>query len=89
MWSRPPDESLIRDAIAARPTLIEAGPSLVESNYHLPNSEGTRGYVDVLARDQHGAFVVIEVKRSDSTAREAIHEVLKYCELLRASRGLA
>jgi hypothetical protein len=28
------------------------------------------------------------VKRSDSTAREAIHEVLKYCELLRSQRGL-
>lgn len=60
----------------------------VDTNYHLPNSEGTRGFVDVLARDRHGKFVVIEIKRSDSTAREAIHEVLKYCELLRSQRGL-
>jgi hypothetical protein len=81
-------ETHLREEIAARPSLVEVGLTTVAKNYHLPNSEGTRGYVDVFARDRHGAFVVIEIKRSDSTAREAIHEVLKYCELLRAERGL-
>lgn len=83
-----PLESLIRNAIEARPELIEPGLVTVKANYHLENSEGTRGFVDVLARDHRGLFVVIEVKRSDSTAREALHEVLKYCELLRRERGL-
>jgi hypothetical protein len=81
-------ETQLRDELAARPSLVEVGLSTIAKNYHLPNSEGTRGFVDVLARDRHGTFVVIEIKRSDSTAREAIHEVLKYCELLRAERGL-
>jgi RecB family endonuclease NucS len=82
------DEAAIRDEIAARPGLVEVGLTTIAKNYHLPNSDGTRGFIDVLARDRHSLFVVIEVKRSDSTAREAIHEVLKYCELLRAQRGL-
>jgi hypothetical protein len=82
------NEAAIRDEIALRPELIELGLATVGKNYHLRNSEGTRGFIDVLARDRHGLFVVIEVKRSDSTAREAIHEVLKYCELLRSERGL-
>ncbi len=81
-------EAAIRDAIAGRPALVEVGLTTVGTNYHLPKSHGTRGFIDVLARDRHGLFVVIEVKRSDSAAREAIHEVLKYCELLRVERGL-
>jgi RecB family endonuclease NucS len=78
----------IRDALAARPELLEPGITTVGKNYHLSNSEGARGFIDVLAGDRHGMFVVIEIKRSDSTAREAIHEVFKCCELLRAQRGL-
>lgn len=46
------------------------------------------GFVDILASDATGMLVVIEVKRSDSTAREAIHEVLKYVELLQRERGM-
>lgn len=83
-----PRETLVRDEIAARPELIEPGLVTVQTNFHLTNAEGTRGFIDVLARDRRGLLVVIEVKRSDSAAREAIHEVLKYCELLRRERGI-
>lgn len=82
------NESVIRDEIAARPEMIEYGLRTLATNYHLPNSEGTRGFVDVLAQDRRGMYVVIEVKRSDSAAREALHEVVKYCELLKRERGL-
>jgi RecB family endonuclease NucS len=76
-------EAVIRDEIAARPEMIEHDLRTIATNYHLPNSEGTRGFVDVLTQDRRGLYVVIEVKRADNTAREALHEVLKYCELLR------
>ncbi len=79
---------MIRDEIAARPEMIEHDLRTIATNYHLPNSEGTRGFVDVLTQDRRGLYVVIEVKRADNTAREALHEVLKYCELLRRERGL-
>ncbi|MFE9673397.1 endonuclease NucS domain-containing protein [Streptomyces sp. NPDC006259] len=81
-------ELAIQNALADRLGVIEPGMKLIKENYHLQNSAGTRGFVDILARDRHGIFVPIEVKKSDNTAREAIHEVLKYCELLRRERGM-
>lgn len=83
------NEAAIRDELAQRLELIEPGLTLVETNFPLRNAHGTRGFIDVLARDATAMLVVIEIKRSDSTAREAIHEVLKYVELLRRERGVA
>jgi RecB family endonuclease NucS len=83
------NEAAIRDELAKRLELIEPGLTLVKTNFPLPNAHGTRGFLDILARDTTGMLVVIEIKRSDSTAREAIHEVLKYVELLRRERGMA
>lgn len=83
------NEAAIRDELAKRLELIEPGLTLVRTNFPVPNAQGTRGFLDILARDATGMLVVIEIKRSDSTAREAIHEVLKYVELLRRERGMA
>ncbi|MGW1674833.1 endonuclease NucS domain-containing protein [Streptomyces sp. NPDC002324] len=81
-------ELAIQNALADRLAAIEPGMKMIQENYHLHNRAGTRGFVDILARDRHGIFVAIEVKKSNNTAREAIHEVLKYCELLRRERGM-
>jgi hypothetical protein len=43
------DEAAIRDEIASRPELVEVGLAIVGKNYHVPNSDGTRGFIDVLA----------------------------------------
>jgi hypothetical protein len=64
-------EDRIRDKLSTRLDLIEASLSLIRVNYALPNSEGTRGFIDILAHDRHGVFVVIELKRNGKTAREA------------------
>lgn len=50
---------------------------------------GGKGFIDILARDRFGLRVVIEIKRSDATARQAIHEIFKYMALLRSNHGLA
>jgi hypothetical protein len=81
-------EDRIRDQLAERLEIIEDGLRLIATNYHVPNAKGARGYIDILARDRHGTFVGIELKRSDKTAREALHEVFKYKELLQAERGI-
>lgn len=81
-------EDHIRDKLSTRLDLIEPGLSLIKVNYGLPNSAGTRGFIDILARDRHGVLVVIELKRSGKTAREALHEVMKYTELLQRERGI-
>ena len=83
-----PHERLLRDKLAKNLTLIEPDLRLVETEYAMPNAHGTRGYVDILARDGHGSWVVVELKRSDSAARHALHEVTKYTELLGRERGL-
>ncbi|WP_367131845.1 endonuclease NucS domain-containing protein [Saccharothrix sp. HUAS TT1] len=81
-------ESRIRDLLAADLDIVEPGLTHLGNEFHLPNEHGTRGYVDILARDRLGKIVIIEVKRSRSTSREAIHELFKYAALFRARHGL-
>lgn len=82
-----PSEDNLRDQLVARLDLIEYGLHHPTTEYHLPNDHGTRGRVDILARDRHGRLVVIEVKRSKKATREALHEVGKYMELLSRAEG--
>lgn len=81
-------EDHIRDKLAGRLALIEDELSLIGVNYPLSNSEGTRGFIDIFARDHHGVLVVVELKRSNKTSREALHEVVKYTELLQREKGI-
>ncbi len=81
-------ENDIPDALAHRLHLLEPGLALVETNYHLKNPEGSRGFIDILAKDDSGSFVVIELKRSDSSARDALTELCKYVELLQRELGV-
>jgi hypothetical protein len=82
-------ESMLRDYLANRLALIENGLTLVRTEYPLNNPEGAKGFIDILARDVFGHRVVIEIKRSDATARQAIHELHKYVELLQKHQGLS
>lgn len=77
-----PPEPVIRDYLAGRLDLLEPGLRLHETEFRLQNSVGTRGFIDTLARDQHGMWVIIEVKRAKRPTREAVSEVAKYVELL-------
>ena len=81
-------EASIRDYLAQNLNLVESGLRLEEKEFYLPNPVGSKGYIDILARDRLGMLVVIEIKRSDKTAREAIHEFYKYVSLLRSNHGL-
>lgn len=83
-----PYENELREQLANHLDLIEPGLCLVGTEYPIANAKGTRGRIDILARDRHRSWVVIELKRSDSTARQALHEVTKYTELLRREEGL-
>lgn len=68
--------------------LIEPHLTLVATEYHLTNDQGASGLIDLLARDASGDLVVIELKRSDQTARQALHALEKYVGLLAADRGI-
>lgn len=81
-------ESEIRDIIADNLQCIEPGMVLIDTEHYLPNYKGTKGFADILAKDCKDHLTVIEVKKSNSTAREAIHEVFKYLEGVKINKGL-
>ncbi|MCW2365867.1 hypothetical protein M2341_001314 [Sphingobium sp. B7D2B] len=78
-----PNENLLRDYIADRLDMVEAGLTLVGREHYLKNARGAAGFLDIFARDSFGRLVIIELKRTDSSAREAIQELFKYAALLR------
>ncbi|UBU16441.1 endonuclease NucS domain-containing protein [Nonomuraea gerenzanensis] len=83
-----PHENRIRKFLAQRLHVLEPGLRRVDEEYILVNPLGAGGRIDILARDQHQMWVVIELKRSNQTAREATQEIAKYVELLRREKRL-
>lgn len=82
-------ESLLRDQIAANLSNLEIGLVLIRTEYPLKSSNGANGKIDILARDQVGHYVVIELKKSNATSRSALHELCKYIVLLQEAEGIA
>lgn len=77
-------EAEIRDHLAQNLDLIEPGLVLEKKEKHLRNDGGAAGFVDLFARDQKGRIVIIEIKKTNATAREAVQELVKYAALVRA-----
>lgn len=77
------DESAIRDALAQNLDLVEPGLEFLGTEHHLRNPAGSSGFLDIFARGPNGELVIIEVKRTRSQSREALHELFKYAALLR------
>ncbi len=42
-----------------------------------------RAFIDILAKDNDGNYVIIELKKSNNASRQAIHEVIKYTEFVK------
>lgn len=82
------DERDIRMQMAANLNALEDGLRLIAEEYKVAASDGAGGSIDILAEDHAGRFVIIEIKKSDATAREALHELSKYVTLLRDHEGL-
>ena len=82
------NESNIRDLLVQQLDCIETGLQYLEKEQYIPSDIATRSFIDIFARDTDNHFVIIELKRSDSAARQAIHEVLKYVEAIKAYLGV-
>lgn len=80
-------EDELRDKLSQNLELIDSDLTLIKNEFYLPNSEGTRGFVDILAKTNK-QYVIIELKKSNQTSREAIHELFKYHESLKKLKGL-
>lgn len=81
-------ESDLRDHLKVNLELIEDGLELVDDEFYLKNRIGCSGFVDILARDKQGRLVVIEIKISKHSEREAITELFKYIALLKQNMSL-
>lgn len=77
------NESAIRDHLIKQLDLIEPGLTLVAREHYLKNGSGASGFLDIFACAANGQLVVIEIKRTDAAAREAVQELFKYAALLR------
>lgn len=76
-------ENKIRGYLAQHLSIISNDLELVKEEYHLKNEYGAAGRIDILAKDQDNNYVIIEIKKSDQAARQALHEIAKYTALLK------
>lgn len=81
-------EDAIRDKLAEDLSFLSADYKLIKPEYYLNNVKGTKGYIDILASDAESNYVIIEIKRSNQSAREALHEILKYIEALKEIKNI-
>lgn len=76
-------EAALRDLLASQITALEEGLVVLNTEKYIPSTIGTRSFIDILAKDARGRWVLIELKRSDAASREAIHEIYKYVEAVK------
>lgn len=81
-------EDKIRDKLVHKLDIIDDNLELIKKENFLPNQQGTNGFIDILAKDSQGRYVIIELKRSKASSREALHEILKYIEGLKQNKSL-
>lgn len=81
-------ENVIRDKLVDNLRIIHPGLTFLDKEKYFPNVNGTRSFIDILARDEKNRFVLIELKRSNPAARQALHEVIKYINAIKENKSL-
>lgn len=80
-------ESALRDLIAQHIYKLKPGLTLLQKEQYIPGEHGTKSFIDLYAKDERGRHVLIELKRSATASRQAIHEVNKYAERVKQYFG--
>jgi hypothetical protein len=75
-------EDKIRDELAGKLDLFGMDLELVSKEHYIPEINTTKSFIDILAKDNENNYIIIEVKRSNQSSRQAIHEVIKYTEAI-------
>ena len=82
-------EKDIQRDLATNLHLLEPGLKCEKMEYYLKAPPyGTKGFIDILAKDRDSNIVIIEIKSRRATTREAIHELLKYAEYMKRYKGV-
>ncbi|ANL30113.1 DUF91 domain-containing protein [Rhizobium sophorae] len=77
------NEDQIRDYLIDNLDLVEPNLKFLGKEHHLRNPNGSDGFLDIFAVAPGGEYVIIEIKRTRSASRDAVHELIKYAALLR------
>lgn len=81
-------ESIIRENISENLYLLDKSLKLVAQEHYIKMPDGKKAFIDILAKDDFGCFTVIELKKSNQTARSAIQQLLKYANFLKRKNRL-
>ena len=81
-------ENEIRDLLITQLNIFNDDLVFLEKERYLPSEFGTKSFIDILAKDNSNRFVIIELKRSRSASREAIHEIFKYIHAIKENMSL-
>lgn len=81
-------EAEIRENIASHLALLDPALKVVAQEHYIKMPNGRKAYIDILAKDEFGCFTVIELKKSDQTARSAIQQLMKYANMLKEKNRL-
>jgi hypothetical protein len=87
-WMTSYKEFDVRDSLSKCLAKMESGLTFVKREAHIPPTIATKSFIDLLATDADGKYVVVEVKCTGPATREAIHEILKYIEAVKNHLGL-
>ncbi len=82
------DEAEIRNEITKNLNIFQLELELINIEHYVAPGLTTKSFIDILAKDDCGNYVIIEVKRSNQSSRQAIHEILKYTEAIRKEFNL-
>lgn len=63
-------ESQIRDILIQNLHILNPNYKFLSKEAYLPSEIGTRSFIDILACDGNGKYIVIELKKSNSSARQ-------------------
>lgn len=81
-------ESEIRENLAEHIKLLDPSLKVINQEHYINMPNGRTAYVDILAKDDFGCFTLIELKKSDQTARSAIQQLMKYASMLKSKYRL-
>ena len=76
-------ENEIGDLLVNNLSILNPSYKLLKREAYLPSEIGTKSFIDILASDNKNKFIIIELKKSNASAREAIHELFKYLEAVK------
>lgn len=74
-------ENEIRDLLIKDLSIIEPGLRYMAHEHSVAGEGGSGGRIDILAKDKYDHTVIIEIKRSEAAARQALHEITKYLQI--------